>query len=99
MQTFNDGNIYGPCNAKYGSESKYWAAIADGGKHCGEKIFVSYGNNNLVLTVMDSCPACSVDNHVDMSLDALIELTGSVNAACAINTVLPEIKWSFYNNS
>lgn len=95
VQTFSDGNIYGPCNAKYGSESKYWAAIADSDKHCGKKIIVSYGNRNLILTVMDSCSVCSADNHVDMSLDALIELTGSVNAACAINTVLPEIKWSF----
>jgi hypothetical protein len=95
VQTFNDGNIYGPCNAKYGASSKYWAAIKNGGQHCGEQITVSYGGKNLVLTVMDECPGCGSDNHVDMSLDALIELAGSVNVACAINTVQPQITWGF----
>ena len=45
------------------------------------------------LQVMDNCPGCAEDNHVDMSLDALIELTGSKQSACAINTVLPIITW------
>jgi hypothetical protein len=95
VQTFNDGNIYGPCNAKYTSSSKYWAAISGGGRHCGEEITVSYGDRNIVLTVMDECPACAVDNHVDMSLDALIELTGSVEAACSINRLPPQVTWKF----
>jgi hypothetical protein len=99
VQTFNDGNIYGPCNAKYGESSKYWAAISGGGQHCGEQITVSYGDRDIVLTVMDECPACAVDNHVDMSLDALVELTGSVNAACAINTLQPQVTWRFGGSS
>jgi hypothetical protein len=44
---------------------------------------------------MDECPGCGSDNHLDMSLDALIELTGSVESACAINTVQPKLTWSF----
>lgn len=99
VQTFNDGNIYGPCNAKYGESSKYWVAIKNGGQHCGEQITVSYGDRDIVLTVMDECPACAVDNHVDMSLDALVELTGSVNAACAINTLQPQVTWRFGGSS
>ncbi len=95
LQTFNDGNIYGPCSVQYGALSKYWVAIKNGGQHCNEQITASYGDKVLVLTVMDECPACGVDNHVDMSLDALIELTGSVNAACAINTEQPRIMWRF----
>jgi hypothetical protein len=42
---------------------------------------------------MDECPACKEYNHVDMSLDALIELTGSKENACAINRGLPMITW------
>ena len=99
VQTFNDGNIYGPCNAKYGASSKYWVAIKNGGQNCGEEITVSYGDRNVVLTVMDECPACAVDNHVDMSLDALVELTGSVEAACAINTLQPQVTWRFGSSS
>lgn len=95
VQTFNDGRAYGPCNVKYGESSKYWAAIKNGGQHCGDEITVNYNGKSLVLTVMDECPACGSDNHVDMSLDALIELTGSVNAACAINTLQPQITWGF----
>ena len=100
VQTFNDGNSYGPCKSddgsqgvKYTSESKYWAAIANAGSRCGDYITVSYNGNSLKLRVMDECPACASDNHVDMSLDALIELTGSKESACAINTVQPMITW------
>jgi len=99
VQTFNDGNRYGPCSenglqgVKYKEDSKYWAAIANGGSRCGEMITVNYGTNSLQLKVMDDCPACALDNHVDMSLEALIELTGSKDNACAINTVLPMITW------
>jgi hypothetical protein len=95
VQTFNDGNIYGPCSVQYGSQSKYWVAIKNGGQHCGEKITAYSGSNSIVLTVMDECPGCGSDNHLDMSLDALIELTGSVESACAINTVQPKLTWSF----
>ena len=98
VQTFNDGNLYGPCfgGVKYTTASKYWAAILNGGNYCGKKINVYYNNKQLTLTVMDSCPGCT-DNHVDMGLEALIELTGSKEAACAINTIQPIIKWGFVN--
>ena len=99
VQTFNDGQVYGPCSVQYGSQSKYWVAIKNGGQHCGEKITAYSGSNSIVLTVMDECPGCGSDNHLDMSLDALIELTGSVKSACAINTVQPKLTWSFGGNT
>lgn len=99
VQTFNDGNIYGPCSVQYGAQSKYWVAIKNGGQHCGEKITAYSGSKSIVLTVMDECPGCGSDNHLDMSLEALVELTGSVEAACAINTVQPRLTWSFGGNN
>ena len=102
VQTFNDNNRYGPCKSADGSSgvlytesSKYWAAIANAKDHCGETIRVFYNNNYLDLQVMDECVACHLDNHVDMSLDALIELTGTKELACAINTIQPNIMWKF----
>ena len=97
VQTFNDGMKYGPCNGgvQYNSESKYWVAIANGGNHCGRSIRVLYNGNSIDLKVMDSCPACESDNHVDMGLDALIELTGSKEEACAISLPQPKISWGF----
>jgi len=101
VQTFNDNISYGPCNfngeygGKYTSESKYWVAIKDSKSYCGKEIIVKYNKNKIKLKVMDECPACYIDNHVDMSLDALVELTGSKEKACAINTILPRISWYF----
>ena len=42
---------------------------------------------------MDECPSCHIYNHIDMSLEALIELTGSKDKACAINNDLPKVSW------
>lgn len=96
VQTFNDNNRYGPCNngqgVQYNLNSVYWVAISNAQQHCGKKIRVNYKNNSLDLTVMDECPGCG--NNVDMSLDALIELTGSKEIACAIDQPLPEITWN-----
>jgi hypothetical protein len=68
VQTFNDGVRYGPCNGsdgvQYGPQSRYWAAIRNGGAHCGEQIIVSHGSRSVTLTVWDSCPGCEGDNHV-----------------------------------
>lgn len=101
VQTFNDGIAYGPCNGtsgvKYNSNSKYWAAIGHDGSRCGESIEVFHEDNMVTLQIMDNCPACQIDNHVDMSLDALIELTGSKEKACAISTTQPRISWRFAN--
>lgn len=100
VQTFNDGNAYGPCNngngVKYdgNSESKYWVAVKNADLYCGKSITINYKSNSIKLKVMDKCPACS-DNDLDMSLDALIELTGSVEAACSINTTPPIVNWNF----
>lgn len=101
VQTFNDNNRYGPCNfngrygVKYTKKSKYWAAIKNGNKFCGKNIIVYYNNNKIKLKIMDECPGCYKDNHVDMSLDALIKLTGSKENACAINRPPPRISWKF----
>lgn len=97
VQSFNDGNSYGPCNfngtqgVKYNLDSKYWCAIKNAKSYCGNKVVVYYENNFIELQVMDECPFC--DNNIDMSLEALIELTGSKENACAINKQLPQIKW------
>ena len=95
VQNFNTGNIYGSCGQPYGAQSKYWVAIANGGNYCGRQILATYNGNSITLTVMDTCPACQSDNHLDMGLEALIELTGSATAACAINQPLPQISWRF----
>ena len=96
VQTFNDNKTYGPCGVKYTSESKYWVAIKNAKNYCGKSILVSYnGKNTTKLKIMDECPGCYKDNHIDMSLDALVELTGSKEKACAINTGLPQISWTF----
>jgi hypothetical protein len=99
VQTFNDGNSYGPCNGgngvRYGPQSKYWVAIRNGAAHCDKTITATFQGRSIVLTVKDSCPGCAQSNHLDMGLDALIELTGSREAACAIDTVIPQVTWYF----
>jgi hypothetical protein len=101
VQTFNDNNSYGPCNfndtfgVKYTSKSKYWVAIKNAKYYCGKDIIVNYNNNKIKLKVMDECPGCHIDNRVDMSLEALVELTGSKDIACAINNSSPKISWYF----
>lgn len=100
VQTFNDGNSYGPCNngngVKYdgNNDSKYWVAVRNADIHCGKTITINYKTNSIKLKVMDKCPSCS-DNELDMSLDALIQLTGSIEAACSINTTPPIVNWHF----
>jgi hypothetical protein len=95
VQTFNDGNNYGPCNnyrgVQYNTDSKYWCAIKNSKDYCGKSIVVYYKENQINLKVMDECPSCN--NNIDMSLEALIELTGSKENACAINQQLPDVKW------
>lgn len=51
--------------------------------------------NSILLTVMDSCPKCEKDDHVDMGLEALVELTGSVERACAIDCLPAKVEWKF----
>jgi membrane peptidoglycan carboxypeptidase len=101
VQTFNDGNSYGPCDGgrgvKYTSESKYWVAIYDAESHCGQQITARYNDRSITLTVMDKCPGCGRDNHLDLGIEALIELTGSANVACAINLPPSVITWEFTN--
>ena len=99
VQSFSDGQSYGPCNGgkgvKYGQESKYWVAIHGASGHCGKTITAKFGNKQMKFTVMDECPGCAHDNHIDMSLDGLIELTGSKEVACAIDRPMPQITWDF----
>jgi hypothetical protein len=99
VQTFQDNNRYGPCNISYTQASKYWVAISGASRRCGTQIRATFKNvsftNSINLFVYDECPACSKDNHLDMSLEALVELTGSVENACAVHKPLPRISWRF----
>jgi hypothetical protein len=100
VQTFVGVGAQGPCNGGqgvlYNTNSKYWAAINGAVNHCGQQIRVYYNSNNIILTIMDQCPGCGSDNHrIDVGLEALVELTGSVENACAINKPLPEVTWEF----
>jgi hypothetical protein len=99
VQTFQDNNYYGPCNVSYTNSSTYWVAISGASTHCGKQIQATFSNTSfrktVVLTVADECIACANDNHLDMSLEALVELTGSVENACSIHKPLPRISWSF----
>jgi hypothetical protein len=102
VQTFHDGLRYGPClgddgesGVLYGPSSKYWAAVANGRDHCGKNIRMCYGSNCIKLVVKDSCIACESDGHVDFGLEALVELTGSDENACAINKLQPQVTWEF----
>jgi len=99
VQSFQDNNFYGPCNVSYTQNSKYWVAISGASPHCGSIIRASFRNtsfaNTIYLVVSDECPACARTNHLDMSLEALVELTGSVENACAIDKTLPRISWTF----
>lgn len=91
---------FGPCSSGgvpgvlYGPHAKYYAAIAGGASHCGEAITMTYNGNSVQLVVMDECPGCT-DGHVDMSFDALMELTGSEVQACAIGILPITVEWSF----
>jgi hypothetical protein len=49
----------------------------------------------LPSVVIDVCPGYQRDIHVDMGLEALIELTGSVKNACAIDRPPAKITWDF----
>jgi len=95
VQNFNNGQTYSSCGNLYGSQSKYWVAIANGGSHCGRSILATYGQKTITLTVVDTCNACQEKNHLDMGLEALVELTGSKEVACAVNQPLPQISWVF----
>jgi hypothetical protein len=96
VQTFNDGFRYGPCfgGVSYNESSKYWVATFDAELHCGENISVEYNGASMTLVVMDRCPGCS-DGHIDMGLDALVELTGSKEIACAIGLPLVKVNWEY----
>ena len=100
VQTFQNNMSYGPCNfgkrlgVKYNKSSKYWVAIKNAKSFCGRNIIVKHNTRSIILKIMDECPSC-IQNRIDMSLDALIELTGSKQKACAINRRLPRISWNF----
>jgi expansin (peptidoglycan-binding protein) len=44
------------------------------GKNCGACVEVSYMGRSIVATVIDACPSCTSDQHIDMSLSAAKEL-------------------------
>lgn len=90
-------NAYTSCGLLLSDVGKYGAAISGGSNHCGKKIQVkSDSGKTLTLTVVDTCPACDKDNHVDISLDALVELfDGDSTKACGIDRTVPQISWNF----
>lgn len=103
VQNFDNGFAFGPCNGGqgvfYNKNSKYWVAINNAKSYCGKQIKVNYKTdsdrtNSLILTVMDECPGCG-NSKIDMSLEALVELTGSIDIACSINRPQPQITWEF----
>jgi len=101
VQTLNDSLFYGGCGEnnkgiQYNGEAqRYTVAIAHGNIHCNKKIKAFFEDNEIILTVKDSCIACESDDHLDMSLEALVELTGSPTIACSIGRSLPRIQWKF----
>ena len=105
VQTFNNNNNYGPCNNTkgviYGNKrSKYWTAIYNAKSHCGKELIAVYIDpltriqNSRTFQVMDECPGCK-SGGIDVSLEAIIELTKSKEAGCAINRLPPKISWTF----
>ena len=97
QSVFNEfRGAHAACGQTMETVGRYGVAIANGGAHCGKQILASHGGRSVTLTVVDSCPACESDNHLDMSVDALHELFGGDNTlTCAINTVTPNIDWRF----
>ena len=52
----------------------HFAAIPMGplgnGQNCGMCVEISYGGRTITATVVDACPSCLTDEHVDLSLSA-----------------------------
>jgi len=44
--------------------------LGDNGQNCGMCIEITYQGRSVVATVVDSCPSCLTDEHVDLSLSA-----------------------------
>ena len=90
-------DAYTSCGKLLKDVGKYGVAIKDGGSHCGSKISVrSDSGKEIELTVVDTCPGCAGDNHLDMSLDALVELfDGDATKACGIDRTVPPVTWTF----
>jgi len=62
------------------------------GKNCGMCVEVTYGRQSLIATVIDSCPSCTSDQDIDLSVSAAKELgmneaIGEVNAGVAWRVV------------
>lgn len=84
------------CGQTYRNINKYGVAIANGKQFCGREIIVAFGGKQLTLTVVDQCPGCEVDNHLDMSLEAMHELfDGDAKKTCALDSITPNIEWWF----
>ncbi len=52
----------------------HFAALPPGplgnGQNCGMCVEVSYRNRTIIATVIDACPSCESDEHIDLSLSA-----------------------------
>ena len=59
--------------------------LGDNGQNCGMCVEVSYRNRTITATVIDSCPSCQSDEHIDVSLSAaealgMNEIVGEVTS-------------------
>lgn len=88
--------VYSACGSQYGvtMTNKYGVAIKGGRSMCGRKMKIYYGTKSINAVVVDECPGCGNHQKIDVSLEALTELAGVMNA-CAINTRLPSLRWHF----
>jgi expansin (peptidoglycan-binding protein) len=66
--------------------------LGDNGQNCGMCIEITYQGRSVVATVVDSCPSCLNDEHVDLSLSAaealgMTEQIGQVESGVAWRVV------------
>lgn len=73
-----EGQVWCPINDIVSSvqniATTHFVAISPGplgqGKNCGACVEVTYRNRSIVATVIDACPSCLNDEHIDLSLSA-----------------------------
>lgn len=73
-----DGQIWCPINDIASSveniSTPHFVAIPPGplaqGKNCGMCVEVKYMGRSIIATVIDACPSCLTDQHIDLSLSA-----------------------------